>query len=165
MILDKASIDAIYNALQSETNLSIKFSNGFLIPESIRKVASNSPDAFLHDLYIIATSPQMVEIATTSTNDYYIGDQFFSDSWRSPSDIDYAEEFNNGQESLLGLQGSRRVLSGHKTKLQPDGGKSGCIVDLESCQMENIRRGGMGKPCAYGHRGIRVLSQQHIRPI
>ena len=101
MILDKASIDAIYNALQSETNLSIKFKNGVLIPESIRKVTSNSTDAFLHDLYIIATSPQMVEIATTSTNDYYIGDHFFSDSWRSPSDIDYAKEFNNGQESLF----------------------------------------------------------------
>ena len=101
MILDKASIDAIYNALQSETNLSIKFKNGVLIPESISKVTSNSPDAFLHDLYIIATSPQMIEIATTSTNDYYIGDHFFSDSWRAPSDIDYAKEFNNGQESLF----------------------------------------------------------------
>ena len=107
MILDKASIDAIYNALQSETNLSIKFKNGVIIPESIRKVTSNSTDAFLHDLYIIATSPQMVEIATTSTNDYYIGDHFFSDSWRSPSDIDYAKEFNNGQESFLFILGIR----------------------------------------------------------
>ena len=100
-ILDMASIDAIYNALQPGTNLSMKFNNGVLIPESIRQVASNSSDAFLKDLYTIATNPQMVELATTSTNDYYIGNQFFSDPWSSPSDIDYAQEFNNGQESLL----------------------------------------------------------------
>lgn len=100
-ILDMASIDAIYNALQPGTNLSMKFNNGVLIPESIRQVASNSPDAFLQDLYTIATNPQMVELATTSTNDYYIGNQFYSDPWSSPSDIDYAKEFNNGQESLL----------------------------------------------------------------
>lgn len=100
-ILDMASIDAIYNALQPGTNLSMKFNNGVLIPESIRKVASNSPDAFLQDLYTIATNPQMVELATTSTNDYYIGNQFYSDPWSSPSDIDYAKEFNNGQESLF----------------------------------------------------------------
>ena len=100
-ILDMASIDAIYNALQPGTNLSMKFNNGVLIPESIRQVASNSPDAFLQDLYTIATNPQMVELATTSTNDYYIGNQFYSDPWSSPSDIDYAKEFNNGQESLF----------------------------------------------------------------
>lgn len=100
-ILDMASIDAIYNALQPGTNLSIKFNNGVLIPESIRQIALNSPDAFLQDLYTIATNPQMVELATTSTNDYYIGNQFFSNPWSSPSDIDYAKEFNNGQESLL----------------------------------------------------------------
>lgn len=100
-ILDMASIDAIYNALQPGTNLSIKFDNGVLIPESIRQIALNSPDAFLQDLYSIATNPQMVELATTSTNDYYIGNQFFSNPWSSPSDIDYAKEFNNGQESLL----------------------------------------------------------------
>ena len=79
----------------------MKFNNGVLIPESIRQVASNSPDAFLQDLYTIATNPQMVELATTSTNDYYIGNQFYSDPWSSPSDIDYAKEFNNGQESLF----------------------------------------------------------------
>lgn len=100
-ILDMASIDAIYNALQPGANLSIKFNNGVLIPESIRQIALNSPDAFLQDLYSIATNPQMVELATTSTNDYYIGNQFFSNPWSSPSDIDYAKEFNNGQESLL----------------------------------------------------------------
>ena len=100
-ILDMASIDAIYNALQPGTNLSMKFNNGVLSPESIRQVASNSPDAFLQDLYTIATNPQMVELATTSTNDYYIGNQFYSDPWSSPSDIDYAKEFNNGQESLF----------------------------------------------------------------
>ena len=100
-ILDMASIDAIYNALQPGTNLSMKFNNGVLIPESIRQVASNSPDAFLQDLYTIATNPQMVELATTSTNDYYIGNQFYSDPWSSPSDIDYAKEFNNGQEFLF----------------------------------------------------------------
>jgi RHS repeat-associated protein len=100
-ILDMASIDAIYNALQPGTNLSMKFKNGVLIPESIRQIALNSPDAFLQDLYSIATNPQMVELATTSTNDYYIGNQFFSNPWSSPSDIDYAKEFNNGQESLL----------------------------------------------------------------
>ena len=100
-ILDMASIDAIYNALQPGTNLSMKFNNGVLIPESIRQVASNSLDAFLQDLYTIATNPQMVELATTSTNDYYIGNQFYSDPWSSPSDIDYAKEFNNGQESLF----------------------------------------------------------------
>ena len=100
-ILDMASIDAIYNALQPGTNLSMKFNNGVLIPESIRQVASTSSDAFLHDLYTIATNPQMVELATTYTNDYYIGNQFYSDSWSSPSDIDYAKEFNNGQESLF----------------------------------------------------------------
>ena len=100
-ILDMASIDAIYNALQPGTNLSMKFNNGVLIPEFIRQVASNSPDAFLQDLYTIATNPQMVELATTSTNDYYIGNQFYSDPWSSPSDIDYAKEFNNGQESLF----------------------------------------------------------------
>lgn len=100
-ILDKASIDAIYNVLQPGTNVSIKFNNGVLIPESIRQIALNSSDTFLQDLYTIATNPQMVELATTSTNDYYIGNQFFSNPWFSPSDIDYAKEFNNGQESLL----------------------------------------------------------------
>lgn len=87
-ILDMASIDAIYNALQPGTNLSMRFNNGVLVPESIRQVASNSPDAFIQDLYTIATNPQMVELATTSTNDYYIGNQFHSDPWSSPSDID-----------------------------------------------------------------------------
>lgn len=110
-ILDMASIDAIYNALQPGTNLSMKFNNGVLIPESIRQVASNSPDAFLQDLYTIATNSQMVELATTDTNDYYIGNQFYSDSWSSISDIDYAKEFNNGQESLFFPSG--KTISGN----------------------------------------------------
>lgn len=100
-ILDMASIDAIYNALQPGTNLSMKFNNGILIPESIRQTTSNSQDIFLQDLYNISINSQMVEIATTNTNDYYIGDEFHSDIWSAPSDIDYAKDFNNGQKTEL----------------------------------------------------------------
>lgn len=100
-ILDVASIDAIYNALQPGTNLSMKFNNGILIPESIQQIASNSQDYFLQDLYNISINPQMVEIATTNTNDYYIDNKLYSDYWSAPSDIDYAKEYNNVQEPTL----------------------------------------------------------------
>ena len=108
-ILDMASIDAIYNALQPGTNLSIKFNNGVLSPESIRQIALNSPDAFLQDLYSIATNPQMVELATTYINDYYIGNQYHLDIWSVPTEIDFAKEYNNGQEDLLHPSGKTLV--------------------------------------------------------
>ncbi len=100
-ILDVASINAIYNALQPGTNLSMKFNNGVLIPESIQEIASNTQDTFLQDLYNISINPQMVEIATTNTNDYYIDNKFYSDNWNTPTDIDYAAEYNNGKETEL----------------------------------------------------------------
>lgn len=95
-ILDAASIEAIYNALQPGTNLSMRFNNGVLVPESIQQVASNSQDLFLQDLYSISINPQMIELATTSTNDYYMNNKFYSDQWNAPSDIDYAKEYDNG---------------------------------------------------------------------
>ena len=52
-ILDMASIEAIYNALQQGTYLSMKFTNGVLVPESIQQIALNSQDSFLQDLYNI----------------------------------------------------------------------------------------------------------------
>ena len=100
-ILDMASIDAIYNALQQGTYLSMKFNNGVLVPESIQQIASNSQDSFLQDLYNISINPQMVEIATTYINDFYIGNQHHFDLWSVPTEIDFAKEYNNGQEDQL----------------------------------------------------------------
>ncbi len=100
-IFDMASIDAIYNALQKGTNLSMKFTNGVLVPESIQQIASNSQDSFLQDLYNISINPQMVEIATTYINDYYIGNQYHFDTWSVPTETDYAKDHNRGQEDLL----------------------------------------------------------------
>ena len=108
-ILDMASIDAIYNALQKGTNLSMKFTNGVLVPESIQQIASNSQDIFLQDLYNISINPQMVEIATTYINDYYIGNQYHFDIWSVPTEIDYAKEYNNGQEDLLHPSGKTLI--------------------------------------------------------
>ena len=92
--LDKASVDAVYNAIQPEINLSMILNNGVLRPESIQQIAKKSHDIFLQDLYAIAINPQMVEIATTTTNDYYIRNQFYKETWPRPSDIDYAKEYN-----------------------------------------------------------------------
>ena len=100
-IFDMASIDAIYNALQKGTNLSMKFTNGVLVPESIQQIASNSQDSFLRDLYNISINPQMVEIATTYINDYYIGNQYHFGTWSVPTETDYAKDHNRGQEDLL----------------------------------------------------------------
>lgn len=110
-ILDAASIEAIYNALQPGTNLSMRFNNGVLVPESILQAASNSQDTFVQDLYNISRNPQMVEIATTHTNDYYMNNKFHSDPWITPSDIDYAKEYNNGQGSILYPSG--KTISGN----------------------------------------------------
>jgi len=90
IFLDKASVDGIYNALLPETNLSMKFNQGILIPESIQQIASNSQNSFLQDLYNISINSQMVEIET-----------IYTDSWSIPTDIDYAKEYNNGQETPL----------------------------------------------------------------
>ena len=108
-IFDIASIEAIYNAVQPGTKLSMKFNNGVLIPESIQDIASESQDVFLQDLYSISIDPQMVEIATTNTNDYFIGDCFYHDNWDAPEDFDYAKEYNNGQESSLFPSGKTLV--------------------------------------------------------
>ena len=43
----------------------------------------------------------MVEISTTNKNDYYIGNQLYTDYWSTPTDIDYAKEYNNGIEDTL----------------------------------------------------------------
>ena len=108
-ILDMASIDAIYNALQQGTNLAMKFKDGVLVPESIQQIASNSQDSFLQDLYNISINLQMVEIATTYINDYYIGNQFHCNIWSVPKEINYAKEYNNGQEDQLHPSGKTLV--------------------------------------------------------
>ena len=42
MFLDTASIDAIYNAIQPDINLLMRFNNGVLLPESIQQIAKKS---------------------------------------------------------------------------------------------------------------------------
>lgn len=79
----------------------MKFNNGVLDPSSISDAVSSSDDTFLQDLYEIAINPQMVDLRTTETNKYIMNGSMIPDPWNSPSDIDYAKEYNGGVSSEL----------------------------------------------------------------
>lgn len=165
MFLDTASIDAIYNAIQPDINLLMRFNNGVLLPESIQQIAKKTHDIFLQDLYAIAINPQMVEIATTTTNDFYIRNQFYKETWPRPSDIDYAKEYNNGQESLVYPLGKTIVGNLGQTlypissnELKKSANKN---IRININSMGNINQRSCGMAHEFGHVITYLNGQPH----
>ena len=92
--MDDQSIMAIYNGLKKGHNITMKFNNGVLDPSSIEEQVKSSSDTFLQDLYEIATNKQMVELAVTSTNDYYMNGEETVENWNSVKDYDIQKDEN-----------------------------------------------------------------------
>ena len=68
-IMDINLIMAIYNGIKNK-DVHLKFNNGVLDPNSIRKEAEKGDDFFINDLFEISNSDKMIEMYANKTNTY-----------------------------------------------------------------------------------------------
>ena len=101
LTMDMASLEAIYNALPDETNITFRFDNGVLDPSSFGDIARETDDTFIQDLYEIATSKQIVELSIGDTNSYIERGQRHDDRWIPPYDYDIRNEEESTRRLLL----------------------------------------------------------------
>lgn len=100
----------------------------------------------------------MVEIATTTTNDFYIRNQFYKETWPRPSDIDYAKEYNNGQESLVYPLGKTIVGNLGQTLYHQMNNKN---IRININSMGNINQRSCGIAHEFGHVITYLNGQPH----
>uniref|UniRef100_A0AB33JFD1 RHS repeat-associated core domain-containing protein n=1 Tax=Prevotella sp. GTC17262 TaxID=3236797 RepID=A0AB33JFD1_9BACT len=101
LTMDSQSIMAVYNCLKDGTNITMKFTNGILDPNSIREVAENTDDVFLKDLYEISINPQMVELQTTQSNIYEMNGRIYDEAWKKPVDYNVMNETEPRRSQLI----------------------------------------------------------------
>lgn len=85
-VMNVEIVDAIYHGLKDGNNVTMKWNNGILDPNSIKDQAINSDDFFLKDLYEIANSKNMVEINLSDKNTYQINGNVITENWSAPYD-------------------------------------------------------------------------------
>ncbi|MEA4974256.1 MAG: hypothetical protein VB046_00805, partial [Paludibacter sp.] len=109
-------IMAIYKGLGEDSNVSMRFNNGVLDPESIKELANSTKDVFIKDLYEIASHEKMVELSVSGSYTYKDNDGNFKDSNQDYQDYQTSpppfgpliNDFYDGKWEVVGNTG--RVL-------------------------------------------------------